>query len=159
MDHPLFWSLLAGVALLVMVTRLVVGRPLLPRRAVILTRADLALAAVCVLALGFHCGAMFFAPWTDALPGGRNLGGSVRAMGSASEWAYWVPAAGLMLALSRITWPALVLLGATLFGVGMTMFRPSPLDVHLAWIATAVLVLTLISSSLIGRPASSASTT
>jgi len=159
MDHPLFWSLLAGVAVLVMVTRLVVGRPLLPHRAVLLTRAELVLATVCVLALGFHCGAMFFAPWTDALPGGQAFGDSVRAMGSASEWAYWVPAAALMLALSRIPWPALVLLGATLIGVGMTMFRPSPIEIHLAWIATAVLLLALISSSLIGRPAPRVSTT
>ncbi len=156
MDQPLFWSLLGGVTLLVMAIRLTLGRPFLPGRAAVIGPAELTLAAVCVLALVFHCGAMFFAPWTDALPGGRALGDPVRALGTASEWAYWVPAAGLMLAVSRITWPALVLLAATLLGVGVTMFRPYPLDVHLAWIAAAVLTLTLISSSLLGRTATAA---
>lgn len=151
MGQPVFWSILAGATLLVMMLRLAIRRPYLPRRAVVIGRAELTLAAVCVLALVFHCGAMFFAPWTDALPGGRALGDPVRALGTASEWAYWLPAAGLMLAFSRIAWPALVLLGATLLGVGVTMFRPYPLDVHLAWIAAAVLTLALIASSFLSR--------
>lgn len=150
MNQPVYWSVLLGVAVLAGAARLVAGGPLLRRRAVPLRRAEALLAAGALLVLGFHCAAMFFAPWTDALPGGRTLGEPVRAGGAASQWAYWLPAVVLLLALRRVWWPASVLLTATLAGVGFTMFWPHSLPTHLAWLAAAVVAVAAVASSLVG---------
>ena len=111
---------------------------------------ELAVAAVSALVLTFHCAAMFFAPWTDALPGGAVLGQAVRDLGAASQWSYWLPAAALLLALRRVWWPGLALLAVTLVGVGVTMFWSFSLIVHLTWLAAAVLTLVLVAMTLVG---------
>lgn len=149
MQQPAFWLALSAVALSAAGSRLALRRPLVPSRAVPVTGTQLGVAAVAVLALVFHCAAMFFAPWTDALPGGRVPGAAVRGMGAASQWAFWLPVAALLLATRRIWPPALGLLAVVLAGVGVTMFWPYPLAVHLGWIAAAVLTLTGVGSALV----------
>ena len=149
MNQPVFWSVLLGVSVLGAALRWRNGGPLLARWAVPVGRAELAVAGVAVLVLAFHCAAMFFAPWTDAIPGGRLLGDPVRALGAASQWSYWVPAAALLVALRRIWWPGLALLAGTLLGVGITMFWPYPLTTHLGWLAAVILAGVFVSSSLV----------
>ena len=151
MDQPVYWALLSGVALLAAAARLALGRPLWRDRAVPVDRAALAVAVLGVLVLAFHCAAMFFAPWTDALPGGRALGAQIRELGTVSQLGYWAPAAALVLALRRVWWPAVVLLAGTLAGVGATMFWSSPLPTHLTWLAAAVLSVVFVGSALV-RP-------
>ena len=150
MNQPVFWSVLLAVAALAGATRLLRRGPLLPRRAVPLHRAELLLAGIALVVLVFHCAAMFFAPWTDALPGGRTLGDAVRAGGTASQVAYWLPAVVLLGALRRVWWPGPLLLAASLAGVGYTMFWPHPLPTHMAWLAAAVLTVVAVTSSLVG---------
>jgi hypothetical protein len=151
MNQPVYWSVLAGIAVLAAAARLTAGGPLLRCRAVPLGRGDFLVAVVSVLALAFHCAVMFFAPWTDAVPGADVLGSRIRALGPVSQWTYWLPAAALALSLRRVWWPALVSLTATLSGVGITMFWPYPLTTHLAWLAAAVVTWIVVASSLVGR--------
>lgn len=150
MNQPVYWSVLLAVAVLAGAARLVTGGPLLRRRAAPLRRVELLLAFAALIALVFHCAAMFFAPWTDALPGGRALGDVVRAGGTASQWAYWLPAVVLLLAVRRLWWPGPVLLAVALAGVGYTMFWPHPLPTHLGWLATAVVAVVAVATSLVG---------
>ena len=152
MEQPLFWSLLVGFAVLGAAVRLASSGPLVRRRAVPIGPVGLAVAAISSVVLAFHCAVMFFAPWTDAIPGAQPLGRVIRDLGTASQWSYWLPAAILLLALRRVWWPALVLLGATLVGVGITMFSTYSLATHLAWLAAAVLTLILVAVSLVDRP-------
>ena len=159
MNQPVYWSVLVGLAVVTAATRLVVGRPLLSRRAVPLTRTEFVVAVVSLVTLVFHCAAMFFAPWTDALPGGEFLGEPIRKLGTVSHWAYWLPAGALLLAVRRLWWPAPVVLAIALAGVGITMFWPYSLVTHLAWLAAAGLAWLFIPGALIGggseaRPAS-----
>ena len=139
MDQPVYWSVLVAAAVLAAGARLAVRGPLLPRRAARIGRADALVLGVGSLALAFHCAAMFFAPWTDALPGGQAAGDVIRGMGAASQWAYWLPATAVVVALRRLWWPAPLLLGATFAGVGVAMYWPYAVTTHLAWLAAAVL--------------------
>jgi hypothetical protein len=158
MDQPVYWTVLLGVVALAATARAAARRPLLPGRAVPLRRGELVVAGVAGLGLVFHCAAMFFAPWTDALPGGRPLGEAVRELGPASQWAYWLPAVALVVALRRVWWPGVVLLVGTLAGVGVTMYWSAPLTTHLAWLAAAVLTVSFVVVALLvprvrgGRP-------
>lgn len=149
MDQPVFWSILLGVSVLAVVARLWAGGPLVRRRSVPLGRAELAVAGASGLALVFHCTAMFFGPWVDAIPGAQGPGDAVRALGTASQWSYWLAIVALLVALRQIWWPALALLAGAMLGVGATMFSPYPLTTHLAWITAAVLGMVFVSSSLV----------
>lgn len=108
------------------------------------------MAAVMAAALVFHCAAMFFAGWVDAVPFAEQPAVAVRDLDSlASEVAYWVPAAGLVIALRRVWPPALGVLVVTLVGVGYTMFVPHSLSTHLAWIAAATITLVMVAAGLV----------
>jgi len=102
-----------------------------------------------VAALVFHCAAMFFADWVNAVPFADEPARSVRALGLVSQVAYWVPAVGLVIALRRVWPPGLGLLTATLLGVRYTMFVPHALTTHLAWIAGAAITLVMIAAALV----------
>lgn len=149
MDQPVFWSVLLGVSVLGAALRWRHGGPLLARWAAPVGRTELAVAVAAVLVLVFHCAVMFFARWTDAIPGGQLLGDPVRGLGAVSQGSYWVPAAVLVVALRRIWWPGLALLAGTLLGVGVTMFWPYPLSTHLGWLAAVILAGVFVSSSLV----------
>ncbi|MBG6212707.1 MULTISPECIES: hypothetical protein [unclassified Cryobacterium] len=104
------------------------------------------------LALVFHCAAMFFGPWIDAVPFLQAPANMVRLMGVGSEIAYWVPAAALLVAWRRVWWPALAALVVTLAGVGVTMYWPFPLSVHLAWLTAVIIVGSLVPTLLLRGP-------
>lgn len=151
MNQPIFWGALLATALLAAVVRLRVGRPLLARHATPVGRRELFAAGLSGLVLVFHCAAMFFAPWVEAIPGAHAAAEMVRAMGTGSQWAYWLPAAVLAAAWRRIWWPGLALLVTTLFGVGVTMYWPHALATHLTWLAALILVGVFISTALLSR--------
>lgn len=152
MDQPIFWSVLLAVAVLAMAVRLRTGAPLLPQHATPVDRAGMLVAGLSVLVLVFHCAAMFFGPWVDAIPGAQAPADAVRGMGTSSQLAYWVPATILVLALHRVWWPGLLLLFTTLAGVGVTMYWPYALTTHLAWLAAVIVVGALVSVALLSPP-------
>ena len=127
-------------------------RPLWPRHSSPVSPVELTAAGVAVTVLVFHCAAMFFADWVDAVPFAQPPARAVRSLGVTSQVAYWLPAAGLVLALRRSWPPALALLGATLIGVGVTMFVPHALSTHLAWLSSAVVTVVLIATFLVVPP-------
>ena len=92
---------------------------------------------------------MFFATWVNAVPFVEGPAGAVRDLGVISQVSYWVPAVVLVVVLRRVWPPALVLLSATLVGVGYTMFVPHSLSTHLAWLAAATITLVLIAAALV----------
>ncbi len=150
MDQPIYWGVLAATAIVLAGVRLAARRPLWRSRSSAVPTGDLVVAVVAVAVLVFHCAAMFFAGWVDAVPFAEAPAAAVRDLDSlASEVSYWVPAAALVIALRRVWPPALVLLVVTLVGVGYTMFVPYPLTTHLAWLAAAVVTLVLINTALV----------
>lgn len=149
MDQPVFWGVLAATAAVGIGLRLVARRPLWPRRSSVIPPWELAVAGVMVAALVFHCAAMFFASWVNALPFADEPARSVRNLGLTSQVAYWAPAAILVVALRRVWPPVLGLLTATLVGVGYTMFVPHALNTSLAWIAGAAIILVMIAAALV----------
>jgi len=152
-NEPLFWAGLLGLALFAVSVRALRGRPFLPGRAVSLGPVARTLAVLGAIALVFHCSAMFFAPWVSAVAPLRPLVMHVNAMGVASQVAYWVPAAALLVAWRRVWWPALVLMVALFAGVGVTMYWPYPLIVHLSWLAAVIIAGVGVSTALTGRRA------
>ena len=149
MDEPVLWGALLATIFAGAGLRLVARRPLWPRHSCLLSPVELAVGGVAVALLVFHCAAMFFAGWVDAVPFAETPARSVRALGVASQLAYWLPSAGLVIALRRLWLPALGLLAVTLVGVGVTMFVPHALSTHLAWLASAVVTVVLIVTSLV----------
>ena len=150
MDQPIYWGVLAATAIVLAGARLVARRPLWRSRARAVSRGDLVVAAAAVAVLVFHCMAMFFADWVDAVPFAEAPAAAVRDLDSlASEVSYWVPAAALVVALRRVWPPALLVLLVTLVGVGYTMFVPHALDTHLAWLAAAVVTVVLTGTALV----------
>lgn len=102
-----------------------------------------------LLALGFHCAAMFFPPVVDAIPGLQGPASAIRALGPVSQIAYWVPAAIVVIALRRVWLPVLAAESAALLVVGITMFGPFALAIHLAAIAAAIVVTLALGVALV----------
>ncbi len=156
MNQPVYWAVLTAAAVVGAGLRLAARRPLWPRRSRAVPRVGLAMSGVAVALLVFHCAAMFFADWVDAVPFAEAPADSVRALGLTSQVTYWVPALALVIALRRVWPPALGLLSVALVGVGFTMFVPHALSTHLAWLATAAVSVVLIGTALVSaeRPRS-----
>lgn len=147
-----YWYSLAAFAALGLGTRLALRRPLLPRLASPIRRWEIAIALAALIALAFHCGAMFFTDTIDSIPGTNGMESAVNELGVASKLAYALPAAVLIASLRRIWWPALIALSGALSAVGVTMYWWWGLNVHLTAIASAIGLVVLIASALIGRP-------
>lgn len=154
-DQPVFWTSVSAGAVLLVALQLRRGRPLLEARSTPLTRKEYLTTATSAAALVFHCATMFFAPWVDVVPGTQSAAVAVRALGTTSQFAYWLPAAALVLSLRRLWWPAVVVLVSSLLGVGATMFTTAmfttaTLTVHLGWLAAAVLTTVVAVTGLTG---------
>lgn len=156
MPDTWFWSALVVLVVAGLAVRLLRGSPVLPTRMFALGRGDLVVAVVALLALGFHCAAMFFPTVVAAVPGTGGAAEAVRRLGAASQVAYWVPAVLLLFALRRAWAPLLVAETAVLVAVGATMFWDFGLPAHLAAIAASVAVtvavLTTTTASTTKRP-------
>jgi hypothetical protein len=148
-DQPIYWSTLTATVALLAVVRWRARRPLLARRSAPLRRWEWAIATVSVAALVFHCGAMFFSAWINAVPGLRPPADSIRSFGAGSQAAYWIPALILFAAVRRTWWPGLILVATTLIGMGVTMFWSYGLTTHLSWLAAAVLTVTAVFAALV----------
>ncbi len=114
---------------------------------------ELLLAVGALVALGFHCSAMFFPAEVEAIPGLEGPAEAVADLGTASQLAYWLPAVVLLVGLRRIWLPALATLTAVLVVVGVTMFWSFGLSAHLAAIAAAVAITIAIAAGLVRAPA------
>jgi hypothetical protein len=149
-NQPFLWGGLLAFAIAAGVVRALRGRPFLPGRAVGLSSLARTVAVVSAAALVFHCAAMFFTPWVNAIGWLRPLAAEVNAMGVASQVAYGAPAVLLLLAWRRVWWPGLVLMAVTLVGVGVTMYWPYALVVHLAWLAAVIVAGVFVGAALTG---------
>ncbi len=149
----MYWAFLLAVALIGIAARFVNGSPLFPQRASRLYRVEGAVAIAALLLLGFHCGAMFFPSVSDAIPGLQGPASAIRALGLASQIAYWAPAVIVVIALRHVWLPAIAAESATLLAVGITMFGPFALTIHLAAIAAAVTMTVAVGIALV-RPGS-----
>ena len=163
MPPAAYWLSLVAVTTSAFALRMALRRPLLPRLARPVGDTNAALLAVALLALGFHCGAMFFADTVTLLPGSDGAISSVNALDLASKVAYALPAMLAVVALRRIWLPALALFATSLLIVGLTMFWWLGLWVHLTAIAMSLTVLSVVVSALVrlregpaGQPTSGA---
>jgi len=152
MNQPYLWGGLLTFAVVTVAVRLFVGHPLLRSRSVRVKKLGSAVAFVSGLLLVFHCAAMFFGPWINALPLLQAPADMVRSMGVGSEIAYWMPAALLVVAWRRVWWPALLAMVVAIVGVGVTMYWPYPLVVHLAWLTAIIVLGSLIPTVLLRSP-------
>ena len=151
MDEPVYWLVLLGIFVAGASVRLLVRRPLLLGLSTALHPWELVTAGASLVLLAFHCSAMFFAEWVNAVPSLSAPAASVRELGTASQTAYWVPVVMLVIATRRLWPPALGILTFTLLGVGATMFWPFELTTHYMWIGSAVITIVVIASALVAR--------
>ena len=150
-----FWVALAIVPAVALVVRVLNGRPL-STRVLPLGRLDLAVVVGTLLALGFHCAAMFFPAAVAAIPLSDSAAESVRELGAGSQAAYWLPAGLLVLALRRAWTPLLLTEVSVLLAVGITMFWSFSLTTHLVTIAGSVVVTAAVLATATYRPAAPA---
>ena len=146
-----YWYALLALVVAGLLVRLVVGRPLGDRHARPLASWESALGAVALVALVFHCGAMFFTSQVDAIPFASGAESAINDLGLTSKLAYALPAALFVLAVRRLWPPAVVALALSLSAVGVTMFKWWGLNVHLTAIATAITLIVITWAALVGR--------
>ncbi len=140
MPDARYWGALVVLMLAGLAVRVVRGGPLLRRHRSVLGRLGLVFAVVALLALGFHCAAMFFPSVVAVVPATGAAADAVRELGVVSQVAYWVPAGVLLFALRRAWGPLLVAEGGVLLAVGATMFWDVGLLAHLVALAGSVAV-------------------
>jgi len=145
-----YWVVLTGIAVAAVLIGLWAGRA--QARRARLNGASLAVGVVALGALVFHCVAMFLprlVPPVGPLPAAAD---EIRALLLPSQLAYWLPATLLVAAVRRLAPVAVTALAGVLLGVGVTMFWPFPLTVHLGLIAAAVGILAGLLGMAIGQP-------
>lgn len=158
MPTPLVVTLLVVVVVLVALRLSVRALPL-RRWSRPIRPVDLGLAALGVLGLVLHCGAMFFPAVLGIVPGSDGYAAVVNALGTGSVMLYVLPAVLTVVGLRSQHPVAVALLVIVLVAVGITMYDGGPLDQHLAAITAAVLVLAAIGTLLISPPARSSAST
>lgn len=138
-----YWAVLLGLFVLAVVWRLQ-RRRALNDHAVRLGWPALTIGASAIVGLVFHCVAMFVPRLVPPLAPLQALSRGITELGVHSQFAYWLPAVVLLVALRGLAWPMLAALAVALLAVGATMFWPVPLAIHLTAIfvaATLVIVL------------------
>lgn len=144
-------SLLAVVGLVVCARLALDGLPL-SSLATRLSVGDAVMAGVGLLGLVFHCGAMFFTGLVKEIPGASGPIEAINALNAASIVWYVVPAVLVLMGLRQFHWLGVVSVSVALIAVGVTMYNGGPLDVHLATIFAAAVVLVLVAAALVLPP-------
>lgn len=152
MSTGFVFSLIAVVAL-VMCARLVLGGLPLGNVAKRLSVGDAVTSGIGLLGLAFHCGAMFFTRLVTAIPTAQGPTEAINALDTASIVWYVVPAVLVLAGLRRLHWSGVSAVSIALIAVGVTMYNGGPLDVHLATLFAAVVVLALVAATLVLPPA------
>jgi hypothetical protein len=116
------------------------------------TVADMVLLGVGVALLAFHCGAMFFPPLVDPVPGVDAAARHIRALGAASIVWYVVPAVLVPLGLRRQHLIGQAVVAIALAAVGITMYNGGSLQAHFAAIFVSVLILVSVTAALLLPP-------
>jgi hypothetical protein len=147
------WFLsLAVIAAVLMIARLALRRPLLPRHARALPAIEAVLIAASLVLLIFHCAAMF-AP--DAVAAFRVLdrpAAVVRDLRDPiGQAAFWIPAAALVVGTRGLWWPAPISAALSLVAVGWTMYGDFTLTQHLIAILVAGVLIAGALSGLVTR--------
>lgn len=143
---------LIAVVVVIVCARLVLGGLPLSNLAKRLSVGDAVMSGVGLLGLAFHCGAMFFTGLVKAIPGAPGPTEAINALDAASIFWYVVPAVLVLGGLRRLHWSGVVIVSLALIAVGVTMYNGGPLDVHLATIFAAVVVLALVAATLVLPP-------
>lgn len=143
---------LIAVVVLAMCARLVLGGLPLSSVAKRLSVGDAVMSGIGLLGLALHCGAMFFTELVQAIPGAQGPTEAINALGTASILWYGVPAVLVVVGLRRLHWSGVTAVTLAQIAVGVTMYNGGPLDVHLATIFAAVVVLALVAAALVLRP-------
>jgi len=143
---------LGVVLLLMLLSRLLIPGLPLGGPAVRLTTPDLALAAVGVIGLVFHCASMFYRSWVASIPGTEDIITQINAMGMASMIWFIAPSLLLLVGLRRHNRVALLVLVAALTAVGVTMYTATPVSVHVGTIFAAATSMAAIMFFLVIPP-------
>lgn len=143
---------LTTVVALVACARLVLGGLPFSALATRLSVGDAALTGFGLLGLIFHCGAMFFTELVQAIPGASGPTEAINRLETASIIWYVVPAVLVLGGLRRLHWSGVVAVSVALIAVGVTMYNGAPLEVHLATIFAAVVILALVAAALVLPP-------
>ena len=143
---------LAVSVLLILLARFVVPQLPVKSRAVRLSLPDAALVGIGVLGLLFHCTAMFARQIYEGASAVKPLVGLVNSMGVVSVVLFVVPAVLILTGLRRQQRGALAVLSLTLVAVGVTMYVGGPLQLHLAALFAATVVLAVLVSLFVLAP-------
>ena len=143
---------LAVSALLILLARFVMPQIPIKSRAVRLSVPNAALVGVGVVGLLFHCTAMFSQQIYKGAPTLTPLVGLVNSMGVVSVVLFMVPAVFILIGLRRQQRGALAVLGLALVAVGGTMYVGGALQLHLAAIFAATVVLAVLISLFVLPP-------
>lgn len=146
---PLSLSVIVAV---IFASRFIVAALPVRRLARRMVTADAGMAAVGLLGLTFHCGAMFFVGLVEPLPGADTVIDDIRALGLASIVWYVVPALMVLVGFRGQQLAAVAAVGLVLVGVGVTMYDGGPLQVHLGAIIVAVTALAAVVATFVVPP-------
>ena len=124
-------------------------------RALRLRFVDVALLAVGLALLAFHCFAMFFTSLAERLPGTATAIQDIRALGTASVIWYAVPAIAVLLGLRRLHWCPLGVAALALLSIGTTMYNGGSLYQHLVAIWVGVVLLAAVLATQVMPPSTS----
>ena len=124
-------------------------------RALRLRFVDVALLAVGLALLAFHCFVMFFTSLAERLPGTATAIQDIRALGTASVIWYAVPAIAVLLGLRRLHWCPLGVAALALLSIGTTMYNGGSLYQHLVAIWVGVVLLAAVLATQVMPPSTS----
>ncbi len=147
-----YWFFLATLPAAGLIARLASARLPLAPFAYRLRPDETLFAVGALLALGFHCAAMFFQGRVAAVPGLDGAAEAVADLGTVSQLAFWVPAILLLVGLRRVWLSAFAALAFALIAVGVTMYWSLGLTAHLATIAIAVAITVGIAAGFVRPP-------
>lgn len=147
------WFLgLAVLVTVLLLLRLALRRPLLPRWARPISLPDAAILATSLVLLVFHCAAMFAPETVARVPFLDEPAAVVRDLRDPlGQAAYWIPAVALVIGTRRSWWPAPVGLAVGLLAVGWTMYGDFTVTQHVVTIVITGALVAVVLTGLVVR--------